>query len=59
MWGNSMSIEWLLRNLLTQNNEAQKRASKRIHIMKRSELIIGSSILVIGTIIIIFILVYT
>lgn len=54
-----MSIELLLRNLVVQNNKAQKKASKRVHIMKRSELIIGLFILAIGTIIIILTLIYS
>ena len=54
-----MSIEWLLRNLVDKNKEAQTKASKRVQIMKRSELIIGLSILAIGTIIIILILVHS
>ena len=54
-----MSIEWLLRNLPNPKNEAMKKASKRVHIMERSELIAGLSILAVGTIIIILILVYS
>ena len=54
-----MSIEWLLRNSPNPKKETEKKVSERVHIMERSELIAGLSILAVGTIIIILILVYT